>query len=435
VIDMASTTTEADAKVPLNPDELPDEEEDEEGMSTGSKVAIGAALVGAGAAAALGIGALAAGGYYMYQSHESNKQNESGLKLVIRALAGHNLKSEDIGGASDPYLQVKVGKVTVASKHIEKTLNPVWNEEMTIGIYPEHTSKNIEISVYDKDTGRSDDFLGRAFVPMAKVPANRAKHFELGLSEQGSVTLELYVTGEGAVDGARCSPPPKRKAAGRKGGRHAKHHVAAGDDGDDDRRRKHGRQGRHGHSDDEEEEDDRHGRKHRRGRDRRGGRRAHKEEGDSDDHRRGRHQRRRERGQRHAEHVRGLDLEDGTEIRLESVAARKNLRITASGDVDCEGADGKYATFEVVRERGQGRFRLVNVGDDRNWLGVDEEGAFAADERDASEFKAIEEKGFLALQDTDTDLWLGVKPNGDVFTKAKRNTRVGKKVAFIVHRA
>lgn len=137
--------------------------------------------VGAVAAVAAGVGALAVGGYYLYDSHEAKQQNESQLKLHFRALSGHGLKSEDIGGKSDPYLEVEVGRVAVATKEIRGTLDPVWNEEMSLGIYPDHLEKNIEVSVKDKDRGRTDDHLGKAHVSFATIPANRPKRFDLAV--------------------------------------------------------------------------------------------------------------------------------------------------------------------------------------------------------------------------------------------------------------
>tara|TARA_R110002050_G_scaffold292024_1_gene446980 strand:+ start:3328 stop:3576 length:249 start_codon:yes stop_codon:yes gene_type:complete len=73
-------------------------------------------------------------------------------------------------------------------------------------------------------------------------------------------------------------------------------------------------------------------------------------------------------------------LKDGVILQFESESSKKHLRIKKNGDTDCSGGHGVWAQFEVSREKGDKMFRLVNVGDDRNWLGVDKDGVYAADE-------------------------------------------------------
>eukprot|EP01094_Clydonella_sp_ATCC50884_P004419 TRINITY_DN1343_c0_g1_i4.p1 TRINITY_DN1343_c0_g1~~TRINITY_DN1343_c0_g1_i4.p1 ORF type:complete len:313 (-),score=89.59 TRINITY_DN1343_c0_g1_i4:200-1138(-) len=293
------------------------------------------------------------------------------------------------------------------------------------------------------------------------------------LDKQGSVRLELYVTGPGAKDGARCTPPPKRRADDeRKGGRRKDRRDERddNDEGDDRRRRRHGR------DDEEEEEKDRKGGRRRRSRSRspspkgRGGRgrrsrsrsrsrspgrghgrghggghggghgkgrrnrRGGRRDEDSDDHRRGRRAARRTRGSERSREARGLDISDGDEILLKHADSGLLLQLTRDGDVDADGRDDKWATFEVCRERGENRFRLVSVGDDRNWLGIDDEGAFGCDEEDATEFIGHTEGRKLGLECAETHLWVGVR-NGRVFTKTKKRDRVGKGVAFEVLKA
>ena len=44
---------------------------------------------------------------------------------------------------------------------ISKTLSPQWREQFDLHLY-EETAGVLEISVWDKDTGRRDDFIGRS---------------------------------------------------------------------------------------------------------------------------------------------------------------------------------------------------------------------------------------------------------------------------------
>ena len=48
---------------------------------------------------------------------------------------------------------------------IPKTLSPQWREQFDLHLY-EETAGVLEMSVWDKDTGRRDDFIGRS-VPSA----------------------------------------------------------------------------------------------------------------------------------------------------------------------------------------------------------------------------------------------------------------------------
>lgn len=44
---------------------------------------------------------------------------------------------------------------------VQKTLNPQWREQFDLHMY-EEAGGMLEISVWDKDTTRKDDFMGRS---------------------------------------------------------------------------------------------------------------------------------------------------------------------------------------------------------------------------------------------------------------------------------
>ena len=52
------------------------------------------------------------------------------------------------------------GKEKVKTKAINNTVNPKWREGFDLYWYEEFDN-NLEISVYDKDIGSKDDFMGR----------------------------------------------------------------------------------------------------------------------------------------------------------------------------------------------------------------------------------------------------------------------------------
>jgi hypothetical protein len=113
-----------------------------------------------------GVAAAGVAAYAYHQFEKQKKQNSSQTKLHVRLISGEHLLAKDSGGTSDPYVVFKQDHVTVKSKVIPKTLNPVWNENLEIGISDLH--KELEIEVWDKDLF-SDDAMGHASIPIAAL--------------------------------------------------------------------------------------------------------------------------------------------------------------------------------------------------------------------------------------------------------------------------
>ena len=85
---------------------------------------------------------------------------------------GRNLASKDSNGFSDPYVVCSFKNIRDAKSKpekkktdfIKKTLNPNWNDqELAFSFNSERTfgDLELEITVWDKDTLSSDDFMGR----------------------------------------------------------------------------------------------------------------------------------------------------------------------------------------------------------------------------------------------------------------------------------
>lgn len=72
----------------------------------------------------------------------------------------------DANGLSDPYVKIylkpdKKKKSKYKTKVKPKTLNPVFNEDFTYPIkQSELAKKTLEITVWDRDIGRSSDYIG-----------------------------------------------------------------------------------------------------------------------------------------------------------------------------------------------------------------------------------------------------------------------------------
>ena len=70
------------------------------------------------------------------------------------------LLAMDSGESSDPYCRIGLGKESRKSKTISCTINPKWREAFDFNWYEELDS-DLSITIWDKDIGAKDDFMGR----------------------------------------------------------------------------------------------------------------------------------------------------------------------------------------------------------------------------------------------------------------------------------
>uniref|UniRef100_A0A674DY14 Double C2 domain alpha n=1 Tax=Salmo trutta TaxID=8032 RepID=A0A674DY14_SALTR len=91
-------------------------------------------------------------------------QAQGGLCVGVRRCA--HLAAMDVNGFSDPYVKTYLKPdLQKKSKHktavIKKTLNPEFNEEFFYEIsFTELSTKTLEVTVWDYDLGKSNDFIG-----------------------------------------------------------------------------------------------------------------------------------------------------------------------------------------------------------------------------------------------------------------------------------
>ncbi|XP_074551981.1 double C2-like domain-containing protein alpha [Halichoeres trimaculatus] len=91
-------------------------------------------------------------------------RRNGGLCVGVKRCA--HLAAMDVNGFSDPYVKIYLKPdIEKKSKHkttvMKKTLNPEFNEEFFYEIsLSELTNKTLEVTVWDYDLGRSNDFIG-----------------------------------------------------------------------------------------------------------------------------------------------------------------------------------------------------------------------------------------------------------------------------------
>ncbi|KAF5769571.1 putative C2 domain-containing protein [Helianthus annuus] len=79
--------------------------------------------------------------------------------LSIRVQKGVNLAATDHIRGGDPYVVFRLGNQTLKTGVVKNTLNPVWDEVLTLPIFEPIT---IKMEVYDKDRFSRDDEMGDA---------------------------------------------------------------------------------------------------------------------------------------------------------------------------------------------------------------------------------------------------------------------------------
>ncbi|KAM7392351.1 hypothetical protein PAMA_007457 [Pampus argenteus] len=128
--------------------------------------------------------------------------------VSIALIEGRSLIPMDPNGLSDPYVKFRLGPQKYRSKTVLKTLSPQWREQFDLHLY-EESGGMLEITVWDKDTGRRDDFIGRCQLDLSTLAKEHTHHLELPLEEsRGYVVLLLTLTASAHVSIADLSMTP-----------------------------------------------------------------------------------------------------------------------------------------------------------------------------------------------------------------------------------
>ncbi|NXI94443.1 MCTP1 protein, partial [Psophia crepitans] len=119
--------------------------------------------------------------------------------VSVTLIEGRELKAMDANGLSDPYVKFRLGHQKYKSKIVPKTLNPQWREQFDFHLYEERGGI-IDITVWDRDAGKKDDFIGRCQVDLSTLSKEQTHKLEMPLEEgEGCLVLLVALTASAAV--------------------------------------------------------------------------------------------------------------------------------------------------------------------------------------------------------------------------------------------
>ncbi|XP_061873768.1 multiple C2 and transmembrane domain-containing protein 1 [Colius striatus] len=119
--------------------------------------------------------------------------------VSVTLIEGRELKAMDANGLSDPYVKFRLGHQKYKSKIVPKTLNPQWREQFDFHLYEEQGGI-IDITVWDKDAGKKDDFIGRCQIDLSTLSKEQTHKLEVPLEEgEGRLVLLVTLTASAAV--------------------------------------------------------------------------------------------------------------------------------------------------------------------------------------------------------------------------------------------
>ncbi|XP_053180800.1 multiple C2 and transmembrane domain-containing protein 1 isoform X6 [Scomber japonicus] len=119
--------------------------------------------------------------------------------VSISLIEGRSFQPMDANGLSDPYVKFRLGHQKYKSKTIPKTLNPQWREQFDFHLYEEQGGY-VDITVWDKDAGKKDDFMGRCTIDLSLLSKEHTHKLDMPLEEgEGVLVLLVTLTASAAV--------------------------------------------------------------------------------------------------------------------------------------------------------------------------------------------------------------------------------------------
>ncbi|XP_061886757.1 multiple C2 and transmembrane domain-containing protein 1-like isoform X2 [Entelurus aequoreus] len=128
--------------------------------------------------------------------------------VSIALIEGRDLVPMDPNGLSDPFVKFRLGQQKYRSKTVPKTLSPQWREQFDLHVF-EETGGVLEVSVWDYDTARRDDFIGRCQLDLSSLDKEQTHLLDLPLEEtRGHLVLLVTLTASTHISIADLSITP-----------------------------------------------------------------------------------------------------------------------------------------------------------------------------------------------------------------------------------
>lgn len=120
----------------------------------------------------------------------SESMNDTGI-MELNFKSGSGLMAADRNGKSDPFVLLFLNGVEIFKSSVaKKTLDPVWNENITFPIRSLSRGE-VKVVVYDWDRAASNDLLGEAILDLSSVKPNGAVQMNVPLDTQGSIQVDV----------------------------------------------------------------------------------------------------------------------------------------------------------------------------------------------------------------------------------------------------
>eukprot|EP01088_Endostelium_zonatum_P013765 TRINITY_DN28594_c0_g1_i1.p1 TRINITY_DN28594_c0_g1~~TRINITY_DN28594_c0_g1_i1.p1 ORF type:complete len:209 (-),score=38.98 TRINITY_DN28594_c0_g1_i1:95-700(-) len=92
------------------------------------------------------------------------------VKFTFSIPEATNCPAADVGGKSDPYVSVKMGKLyNFKTDVVKSNLNPKWRNSSFTIVSKDPSNDVVDLILYDWDRNSSDDELARLSVPVSRI--------------------------------------------------------------------------------------------------------------------------------------------------------------------------------------------------------------------------------------------------------------------------
>lgn len=114
----------------------------------------------------------------------------------VHCVKARNLRSADMNGRSDPYVELSLGNARLRTPVIHKNLNPVW--DTVLELPAKDIFASLHVDVWDEDRGSRPDHLGSVLIPLLDIHNGQTEWFALKTPDllrkgQGEIQLAMQL--------------------------------------------------------------------------------------------------------------------------------------------------------------------------------------------------------------------------------------------------